>query len=51
MTDEQKENVVSFVIEYEMYTDIPATAVTSSDEVVSYTNPNISSDDTTGDDT
>lgn len=46
MTDEQKEKTVSFVIEYYIYADIPASAVTSMDEVVSYTNP----DETTGDD-
>ena len=50
MTNEEKNNVVAFVIEYAMYTDIPASAVTESDEVVGYFDPDNPSDDTTGDD-
>ena len=52
MTDEEKKHVISFVIEYTMYTDIPASAVSASDEVVAYFNPDaITGDDITGDDT
>ena len=44
LTTEQKEHVIAFIIEYDVYTDIPASSVMPSDIVVSYTNP----DNTTG---
>lgn len=50
MTNEEKKHVISFVIEYEMYTDIPASAVSASDEVIAYFNPDDPSNNTTGDD-
>mgnify|MGYP006896754215 CR=1 FL=1 len=56
MTDEEKKHVIAFVIEYEMYTDVPASAVSASDEVIAYFNPDdpssvITGDDVTGDNT